>query len=73
MYQISFTKKRICNYTHYTYMEHTFIFTPKQHYISLYWQKHNKKNFLHQHKYKKRINICNYEHKNMKKEGNLKL
>ena len=39
-------KKRIYDYTHYTHRGHTFTFIPKQPYLSLYWQKYNRKNFL---------------------------
>ena len=39
-------QKRIYSYTHYTYRGHIFTFTPKQPYLSLYWQKYNMEKFL---------------------------
>ena len=51
-------KKRICNYTHYTHRGSTFNLKQKQPYLSLYWQKYNKKNFLIKREYKKRSMKC---------------
>ena len=50
-------KKRIYDYTHYTY-RHTFTFKQKQHYLSLYWQKYKGKIFN-----QKRIQKEKYEMK----------
>lgn len=52
------TKKRIYSYTHYTYGGYVYIWKEIIMYITLLIEN------------KKRINICNYKHKNIKKEGN---
>ena len=65
------TKKRICNYTHYTnytHRGHTFTFKNKTTYLSLYWQKYNSKNFNQKKNTKKEKYEMKGENKNNKCE-----